>query len=56
MTMSIIQSSARAPLNISSSSKAQFGCMSDSVKILRKYDQKWLLQASMKKAGAPRHI
>lgn len=36
MTMSIIQSSARAPLNISSSSKAQFGCMSDSVKILRK--------------------
>lgn len=36
MTMSIIQSSARAPLNISSSSRDQFGCMSDSVKILRK--------------------
>lgn len=36
MTLLIIQSSARAPLNISSSSKAQFGCMSDSVKILRK--------------------
>ena len=31
-----IQCAARAPLNISSSSKAQFGCMSDSVKILRK--------------------